>query len=91
MCRADIQNDVTRRSLIIPLPDETPARAQQLLGNYKPRPRLTESIIKAVYFLLENGARRIAFLPDSPFLKDDIESAIEFMLVMHGISAIGMI
>jgi hypothetical protein len=37
------------------------------------------------------GASRIAFLPDSPDLKDDVEHALEFMAVMHSLRGIGCI
>jgi hypothetical protein len=89
MCRADIQNEITRRVLVIPVPDEMPARLQECLGSYKVRPRLTESVVKAFYYLLDNGAERVAFLPDQPYLKEDIETALEFMLTMHTIRHIG--
>ena len=53
------------------------------------RPRLTEAVAKALYTLLNAGAERIAFIPDSPYLKDDLEGALEFILTMHSLRGIG--
>jgi|LauGreDrversion4_2_1035121.scaffolds.fasta_scaffold03871_5 hypothetical protein len=94
LCRADIEVDITRRAPIIPIPEEIPEKIRALVESHIHRARLTESVVNAIYRLREQGALRIAFLPDSSDLKEDIEQALEFimtMFVMRGLSDIQMI
>ena len=91
LCRADIEIDIARRPPIIPVPDQTPARVLELIGAFTHKPRLTESVVKAIAHFRSQGIHRIAVLPDSAELKEDIEQALEFVMAMFVMRRIGNI